>query len=872
MITEEHKRLKEHHFRTANWKNWGPYLSERAWGSVREDYSKDGDAWNYFPFEHAKSRAYRWNEDGLGGVSDRRQHHCFSWALWNGKDEILKERIFGLTGSQGNHGEDVKDYYFYLDSTPTHSYMKMLYKYPHAKFPYEDLLAENKRRGRLDREYELLDTGVFADNRYWDVFFEYAKAEQNHLLIKATIVNRGPETADCHLLGQLWLRNTWSWGYKEGPLGEVKGKPSLKLTEKGVETSFGYVLTADNPDEWLFCENETNHELLYGKPNPSPYTKDGFHRHLVEGEKGAVNPDMEGTKVAAHFHVRLAPGESRTIRLRIAKTAQGFDDFDVVFAKRIEEADAFYKSIQKESCNADELMIQRQAFAGMLWSKQLYYYDVEQWLAGDPGLPPPPEERHEGRNHNWEHLTNFDVISMPDKWEYPWYASWDLAFHCVPLVLIDPDFAKRQLLLMTREWYMHPNGQIPAYEWTFGDANPPVHAWAALRIYKIDEKWCGRPDREFLAGIFHKLLMNFTWWVNRKDAEGRNVFQGGFLGLDNISVFDRSQPIAGGGFLDQSDGTAWMGFYCLGMMKIALELAKDDPIYQDSATKFFEHFLRIAHAMTSEGRRGRSLWDEDDGFFYDAVHFPDGTSSKLRVRSLVGLLPLLAVETIDAEILETMPVFKRRMEWFMSMRAHLAGNMASVEECGMAERHLLSIVTKERLISLCKYMLSETEFLSKYGIRSVSKYHENHPFHFKDASVNYEPAESETGLFGGNSNWRGPIWFPLNFLIIESLQKYHHFYGDELKVECPTGSGNFLNLWDVATELSQRLISLFLREDGRRPVHNERGPFVSDPHWQDLILFYEYFHGDDGSGLGANHQTGWTGLVAKLIQQSGGLL
>ncbi len=865
-MTPEHERLRAHRERRANWKEWGPYLAERAWGSVREDYSPGGSAWEYLPHDQAHLRTYRWNEDGLAGISDRRQRHCFSWALWNGKDEILKERMFGLAGAQGNHGEDVKDYYFYQDSTPTHSYMKMLYKYPHAKFPYKDLVEENSRRGYFDREYELLDTGCFADSRYWDCSFEYAKVGEYDLVMRITLSNRGKEAAEMWVLPQLWFRNTWSWGYPDGPMGEVTGKPELKLVDGHVESSFGYTLYADQPDKWLFTENES-------RSNTSQYAKDGFHRFLIHGEQDAVNRDGVGTKCGALFHCHLGPGEERVIRLRLCKgKTEPFVNYNAIFANRIQEADAFYDEVQKSTLNEEERMIQRQAFAGMLWSKQLYYYDVEQWLRGDPGLPPPPEERESGRNSNWEHLVNFDIISMPDKWEYPWYASWDLAFHCIPLVLVDPSFAKRQLVLMTREWYMHPNGEIPAYEWSFNDANPPVHAWAALRVYKIDQRWCGTGDREFLEGIFHKLLMNFTWWVNRKDAEGRNVFQGGFLGLDNISVFDRSQPLPGGGWLDQSDGTAWMGFYCLGMMKIALELAKEDPIYQDSATKFFEHFLRIAHAMTSEGRRGKPLWDEQDGFFYDAIQFPDGSSEALRVRSLVGLLPLLAVETIDPEILETMPVFQRRLNWFVSQRPHLSGNMICMEKAGVGERRLMSIVTKERLISVLKYMLDEKEFLSPYGIRSVSKCHEEHPYIYRDKyRINYEPAESETGLFGGNSNWRGPIWFPLNFLLIESLQKFHHFYGDDLKVECPTGSGNYCNLWEVATELSCRLMSIFERdEDGRRPVHADRGPFQSDPHWKDLIHFNEYFHGDDGSGLGANHQTGWTGLVAKLIQQSGG--
>jgi len=881
--TVEYQRLLDHREWRANWRHWGPYLSERAWGTVREDYSATGQAWDYFPHDHARSRAYRWNEDGLAGISDRHQYLCFALALWNERDSILKERLFGLSGSQGNHGEDVKEYYFYLDNTPTHSYMKMRYKYPQAAFPYRELVEENARRGPDAPEYELLDTGVFEGDRYFDVDVEYAKAGQDDLLIRIRVTNLGPDAAPCHVLPTLWFRNTWRWGYENGPMGDVPGKPHLRRREgndSAVEAQHpalgAYYLYADDVETWLFTENETHNHRLFGTENQTPYVKDAFHRYVIHGDETAVNPAGEGTKAAGVYRLDIAPGETRTLRLRLADAAHEapFAAFDAVFSQRMAEADAFYGAVQPAALCEDERRIQRQAFAGMLWTKQLYYYDVPQWLRGDPGQPKPPASRQQGRNHNWKHLNNFDVISMPDKWEYPWYASWDLAFHTLPLVLIDPDYAKRQLVLMTREWYMHPNGQLPAYEWAFGDVNPPVHPWAAWRVYKIDAARSGTPDRAFLEGIFHKLLLNFTWWVNRKDVEGRNIFQGGFLGLDNISVFDRSRTLPTGGHIDQSDGTAWMGFFSLAMLKIALELAKDNPIYQDTATKFFEHFLRIAHAMTNCGGQNIPLWDGEDGFFYDNLHLPGGRIIPLKVRSLVGLLPLIAVETLEPEILEEMPDFNRRMHWFIENRPDISGNMADVGQEGAEDRHLVAILTRERLISVLRYMLDENEFLSPYGIRSVSKYHQDHPYSFQvqgeEFTVKYEPAESRSGLFGGNSNWRGPIWFPINFLIIEALQRFHHFYGDDLKVECPTGSGNEVTLAEVATELSRRLISIFRRENGRRPLYGGTTRFQDDPHWRDLLLFFEYFHGDNGAGLGANHQTGWTGLIAKLLQQSGG--
>ena len=886
--TAEHRRLIEYRQRKANWKQWGPYLSERSWGTVREDYSTDGSAWEYFPHDHARSRAYRWGEDGIAGISDRFQYLCFAVALWNGKDSILKERMFGLTGAEGNHGEDVKEYYFYLDSTPTHSYMKALYKYPQEKYPYTDLVAENRRRSFLDFEYELLDTGVFRDNRYFDVLVEYAKADEQDILIQITVANRGPQKAACHVLPSLWFRNTWSWGYENGPMGEVTKKPQLKHIKNSADAEAvaadhsatgAYYFYAEEAREFIFTENETNSERLPDVPGNHRFNKDAFHRYLVHGEKGAVNPEREGTKMAAVYRVEPASGRDHIIRLRLSNKAlrSAFDDFDAIVEKRRFEADEYYAAIQNPQLSEGEKIVQRQALAGMLWTKQFYYYNVEQWLRGDPSFRSVPAARHTARNHQWQHLYNFDIISMPDKWEYPWYAAWDLAFHCLPLALVDADFAKRQLALMAREWYMHPNGQLPAYEWKFGDVNPPVHAWATWRVYQIDAKQEGKADLDFLESIYHKLLLNFTWWVNKKDVEGHNVFQGGFLGLDNISVFDRSAPLPTGGRIDQSDGTAWMGFYSLVMLKMALELARHNPVYQDSASKFFEHFLRIARAMTGEYRRGVSLWNEEDGFFYDALHLPDGGIVPLKVRSLVGLMPLLAVETLEVDVVDMLPEFKRRMNWFFQNRIYLrdGGHVACVRAPGRHSRRLLSIVNRDHLIRVLQPLLDENEFLSEFGIRSVSKYHKDHPYTFHvngtAHTINYQPAESESGLFGGNSNWRGPIWFPINYLLIEALQKFNHYFGDDLKVECPTGSGNMMNLGQVATELSRRLIRLFLRNrNGKRPIYGGLDIFDKDPHWQNLILFNEYFHGDNGAGLGASHQTGWTGLVAKLIQQSGG--
>jgi len=882
-MTREEKRLQEARERKAHWKRWGPYLSERAWGTVREDYSPHGTAWDYFPHDHARSKAYRWNEDGIAGISDRRQMICFAIALWNGRDPILKERVFGLTGNEGNHGEDVKEYYFYLDSTPTHSYMKYLYKYPQAAFPYGWLVEENRRRGRGGPEFELLDTGVFDEDRYFDVVVEYAKAGVEDILIRISVVNRGPESAQLVLLPTLWFRNTWSWGSDEPRpslrRGKVQGRGALIEVH---HPSYGRRwLYCEGPPELLFTENETNYRRLYGGENGSPYVKDGINDYIVHGVKEAVNPERVGTKVAAHYPLTIAPGKTATVRLRFTDTeipATGEKPFgtafDQIFGERQREAEEFYATLIPRDLSPDARSVMRQALAGLLWSKQFYHYVVKDWLEGDPAFPPAPAERKHGRNHEWTHLYNADVISMPDKWEYPWYAAWDLAFHCVPLALVDPDFAKEQLALMLREWYMHPNGQLPAYEWAFGDVNPPVHAWAAWRVYKIEKKRRGKGDRDFLQKVFHKLLLNFTWWVNRKDAEGKNVFQGGFLGLDNIGVFDRSAPLPTGGHIEQSDGTSWMGMYCLNLLAIALELAREDPAYEDVASKFWEHFVYIAHAMNSRGGEDIELWDEEHGFYCDVLHLPDGQHFPLKVRSMVGLIPLFAVQTLEPKLLTRLPGFKRRLEWFIDHRPELIQNVACMRTPGQEERRLLSVVTPDRLRRVLKFMLDEREFLSPYGIRALSQSHRDHPYTLTVSGVqhrvDYEPAESSTGLFGGNSNWRGPIWFPVNYLIIESLQKFHFYLGDDYKVECPTGSGRMATLWEVAGEISRRLTRIFLRTgDGRRPVHGGSGKFQTDPHWRDLVLFYEYFHGDTGAGVGAGHQTGWTGLVAKLLQQSG---
>ncbi len=875
----ERRRLEEDALRKQHWKRWGPYLSERAWGTVREDYSPYGTAWESFPHDHARSRAYRWNEDGLAGVSDRHQYICFAIALWNGRDPILKERVFGVTGNEGNHGEDVKEYYFYLDSTPTHSYMKYLYKYPQGEFPYAKLAEENRRRGRRDGEYKLIDTGVFDEDRYFDVVVEYAKTTPEELLMRIHITNRGPERAELTLLPTLWFRNTWSWGLdaRRPRMREGATAKNLSLVELEHEYYGKRFLWCERKPPLLFTENETNSRRLYGDQDGSKYVKDSFHDYIVHGQADVVNPGKIGSKAAAQYALTLAPGESDIVRLCLTNESDpsrvNEKQIDGLFEQRVLEADEFYEDLVPPHLSEDAKLVQRQAFAGLLWSKQFYHYDLKRWLVGDPGMPDPPQERLHGRNSDWTHLYNADVISMPDKWEYPWYAAWDLAFHCIPLALVDSTFAKEQLILMLREWYMHPNGQMPAYEWAFGDVNPPVHAWAAWRVYKIEKKRRGVGDRVFLERVFHKLLLNFTWWVNRKDAEGKNIFQGGFLGLDNIGVFDRSAPLPTGGHIEQSDATSWMGMYCLNMLSIALELARDNRAYEDVASKFFEHFVYICRAMNNIGGEKIELWNREDGFFYDVLHLPDGRTCPLKVRSLVGLIPLFAVETLDSELIDQLPRFKHRMQWFIENRPDFSTHVDTQSRDGEVRR-FLSLVNRSRLKSVLRYMLDEEEFLSPYGIRALSRYHKDHPYVLslmgQEYRVDYEPAESSTGLFGGNSNWRGPIWFPVNYLLIESLQKFHYFLGEDFKVEYPVRSGRFISLNEVASELSRRLTHIFLRDKtGRRPVCGGVRKFQDDPSWRDAIPFYEYFHGDNGAGIGASHQTGWTGLVAKLIQQSG---
>jgi len=860
----ERGRLLEVPQGRAPWRHWGPYLSERAWGTVREDYSPSGTAWDYFPHDHARSRAYRWNEDGLAGICDDRQSLCFALALWNGRDPILKERIFGLTASEGNHGEDAKEYWFYLDSTPTHSWMRWRYFYPQSEFPYQRLVDENRRRGRGEPEFELLDTGIFDDHRYWEISVEYAKASPEDILIRLTARNAGPDQARLDVLPTLWFRNTWSWGLDDR-------KPLIQ-EDNGVVVADHWdlgrrVLAWGGDPELLFCENETNFERLWGVPNRNPYPKDGINDHVVYGAP-SVNPARSGTKAAARYRVAAAPGETIELRLRLGPQAGSLDgQFDEVIVQREKEADEFYASLTPAAANSDEAQVMRQAFAGMLWSKQFYHYDVRRWLEGDPAGPPPPPERKTGRNADWVHLDNRDVMSMPDKWEFPWYAAWDLAFHTIPLAHIDPEFAKTQLIFLCREWYMHPNGQLPAYEWAFGDVNPPVHALAALRVYHID----GRRDLDFLERIFHKLLLNFTWWVNRKDAEGNNVFQGGFLGLDNVGPFDRSAMLPFGGHLEQSDGTAWMAMYCLSMLEVALELATHDRTYEDIATKFFEHFTLIALAMREQG-----LWNEEEGFAYDVLHFADGTQIPLRARSIVGLIPLLAVTVLYSETRKLLPDFARRTDWYMHSRPELHDIVAHIDEPGVEGCYLLSLLRPDQLRRVLARVLDEKEFLSPFGIRSLSRVHGDHPLVIEldggSSVLDYEPAESTSGLFGGNSNWRGPVWFPINYLVLGGLHRFHAYLGDGFKVECPTGSGVFMTLEQVAGELARRLVSIFLADGkaaGRRPVFGDDALFQSDSAWHDYLLFHEYFHGDTGAGLGASHQTGWTGLVADLITHKG---
>ena len=866
----EQVRLEADRTGSKNWRRWGPYLSERQWGTVREDYSPNGDAWNYLTHDEARSTAYRWGEDGLAGYSDDKARLCLALALWNEKDSILKERLFGLSNPEGNHGEDVKELYYYLDATPTHSYLKYLYKYPQNAYPYDQLVLENQRRGRDQSEFELIDAGIFNENRYFDVFVEYAKSTPNDILMLVTVHNRGPEAARLHVLPHLWFRNTWSWTASSP-------RPSLSLRPDGVILANHpklktFHLAADPGASPLFSDNDTNIARFSGRPAPG-YFKDAFHHALIRNDPSTLNPAQNGTKSALHYTLNIPAGQSQSIRLRLSRKdhPHPLGDFDAVLDRRRQEADAFYASHQAGIDDPDARLIHRQALAGMIWSRQFYNFDIPLWLKGDPAEPPPPPERKCERNADWTHFNTADVISMPDKWEYPWFAAWDLAFHCLPLALIDPEFAKGQLLLLTREWYMHPNGQLPAYEWNFGDVNPPVHAWATYRVFEIDRKQRGGDgDLDFLKRVFHKLLLNFNWWVNRKDAKGRNIFHGGFLGLDNIGVFDRSSPLPTGGRIDQADATAWMAMYSLNLLRIAIELSKHDHAYEDLATKFFEHFLYIADAMTNIADEGIGLWDEQDQFYYDVLNLHHGQFHILRVRSMVGLIPLFAVEVLEPESLNLLPAFASRLDWFLKYRPDLAALVSHWEEPGKGERRLLSLLRGHRMKKLLNRMLDETEFLSGHGVRALSKIHEKQPYVFECNTsrlvVNYQPGESTSDIFGGNSNWRGPVWMPVNFLIIEALRRFHLYYGDDFLVECPTGSGLFLTLAAIADELTRRLSRLFLRApDGRRPVFGDSPIMQSNPYFNDHILFYEYFHGETGQGLGASHQTGWTGLIAYLL-------
>jgi hypothetical protein len=859
---------------------WGPYLSGRQWGTVREDYSNNGDAWNYFPHDHARSRAYRWGEDGLAGISDDHQRLCFALALWNGKDPILKERLFGLTNGEGNHGEDVKEYFYYLDATPNHSYLKMLYKYPQSAYPYAQLVQENRDRGLHDNEYELIDTGVFDENCYWDVFVEYFKADPDDILVQITVHNRGPEPAALHVLPQLWFRNTWSWN-SSMIKPQISAQPGSILTAEHAELGTYYLYAEDHAD-LLFCENETNVVRLYGAASQG-YYKDAFHEYLVEGNRQAVNPLLRGSKACVHVNRQVGAGESARFRLRLsnAMNPTPFSDFDRIASARKREADDFYTELQADLENDDARLVQRQAFAGMIWNKQYYGYDVRRWLEGDSDYPLPQSGRQTGRNSDWQHVSCSAIFSMPDKWEYPWFASWDLAFHAVTFSLIDPEFAKRQLTKLLHVWYLHPNGQLPAYEWNFGDTNPPVHGWAAWRVFQIDRKYRRKQnpddpgDLDFLERVFQKLLLNFTWWVNQRDLRGCDLFQGGFLGLDNIGVFNRDTVLPSGGYLSQSDGTSWMAMYTLNLMRIALELAQHNSVYDDMATKFFEHFLYIAKAMTNMGGQGVGLWDDQDSFYYDVLNQPDGQSVPLRVRSIVGLIPLFAVETLEPDLLDKVPGFRSRMEWFLTNRPDLAMLVSRWFVPGRGERRLLSLLRGHRMKALLRRMLDPQEFFSDYGVRSVSRYHLEHPYTYwtegRALSVDYEPSESRSRLFGGNSNWRGPIWFPANFLIIESLQKFHHYYGDDFKIECPTGSGTFLTIHEIAAELTNRLRKIFLKNsDGLRQVNALYPRFQQDEYFRDCVPFYEYFDGDSARGVGASHQTGWTGIIAKLLQPRSG--
>jgi len=882
-MTAEHDRLDEAREQKVPWKKWGPYLSERQWGTVREDYSEGGDAWNYFTHDQARSRAYRWGEDGLAGISDDQQQLCFALALWNGKDPILKERLFGLTNSESNHGEDVKEYYFYLDSTPTHSYMKYLYKYPQAAYPYADLVETSRARSRQEFEYELLDTGVFDQDRYFDVFVEYAKESPEDIFIQITVHNRGPEAAELHVLPTLWFRNQWSWqdAADRPALQQSTGKPGWNVVKAAHPLMGERHLFCEGDVPLLFTENETNTQRIFGVPNRTPYVKDSINNYIVHGQAGAVNPQKKGTKVAAHYRLTVDAGQSQVVRLRLSEVAPATDGptnskamnpfapFDSTLQTRRREADEFYATVIPASLNADQANVMRQALAGMMWSKQFYHYDVDKWLEERGSDPFKPSRKAAPRNEHWHHMYNGDVISMPDKWEYPWYAAWDLAFHVLALTLVDPDFGKQQLKLMLRERYMHPNGQIPAYEWNFGDVNPPVHAWSTIFTYRLDKGIKGEGDREWLKSNFQKLLLNFTWWVNRKDRSGRNVFEGGFLGLDNIGVFDRSAPLPTGGYLEQADGTAWMAIFCQNMLEIAVELAMTDPDYGDMALKFSEHFLWIASAMGHMGG-DTGMWDEEDGFYYDVLRLPSGQAQRLKVRSMVGLLPLCAATTFEGELIKKYPELRERLQRFLAARPEVTAAIHDPMKVGGTGRRLAAILDDTKLGRVLAKMLDEKEFLSEFGIRSLSRYHADHPYVIQaggqEYRVSYLPAESDTGMFGGNSNWRGPIWMPVNILIVRALLQYYSYYGNNFTVECPTGSGRRMNLYQVAEEISRRLANIFLKDkDGRRPVHGGTRKFQEDPHWRDCLQFFEYFHGDNGAGLGANHQTGWTGVIARAM-------
>lgn len=862
------------------WRKWGPYLSERQWGTVREDYSKNGSAWNYFPHDHARSRVYRWGEDGIAGISDKYQNLCFCLGLWNGNDAILKERLYGLTGVDGNHGEDVKELYYYLDNTPSHSYMKYLYKYPHAKFPYGDLLRESSKRSKTDREYELLDTGVFEENKYFDIYIEYAKEGPEDICIKITVLNRANKSADLVMVPNLWYRNLWDFGVVD----KVPSISKLGLGDSdygGVKASHyrigDYYLYFDEPDKYLFTNNKNNSERIFKTKNKDPFVKDLFHKAIVDDKDLSVFDGVEsGTKFAPYYKRKVNANDEIVFRLKLTPTEHSenpfSEKFEEVFKDRIAEADKFYDYYIPKSANDDMVNIQRQAFAGMLWTKQYYNFDIQQWLDGDKGHPKPPQERRDGRNAKWRHLHNEDILSMPDKWEYPWYAAWDTAFHCVPLAMIDPDFAKNQLIILTREWYMHPNGQMPAYEWAFGDVNPPVHAWAALKVFETEKKHFGRADIDFLKRIFQKLSINFTWWVNQKDSTGKNIFEGGFLGLDNIGVFDRSNKLPGGGILEQADGTAWMAMYSLNMMKMAIKICEHDKSFEDVATKFYEHFVYISESLNRSDNKWAGMWNEEEGFFYDLLMLPGERFVPLKIHSLVGLMPIYAVSLIHKETVEHIPAFMKRLRWFRKNRSN-KNKYLVVEDFEEGEDILFSLIPKERLVRLLQHMLDESEFLSPGGIRSLSKRHEKKysvSIEGKDYSIDYQPGESKTSMFGGNSNWRGPVWFPTNYLMIESLREYHKYYGDQLKLEFPSKSGNKLNLDQIADEISNRLIRIFTKDSSGNRLVNDRSEFYKDPNFKDNILFYEYFHGDNSRGIGASHQTGWTGIVAKLINKYNG--